>query len=113
MGVLGAKGSWPHPNPITFGLASYTPRRRPGNPLCQVRAIATTAPKKKRLAQQSLALPLACSRRVPGMAMAMASRVALAALLLILTDAQTTASHRHFHVSDPQTHAIHSTLPES
>ena len=31
MGVLGAKGSWPHPNLLTFGLASYTPRRRPGN----------------------------------------------------------------------------------
>ena len=30
MGVLGAKGSWPHPNLLTFGLAScYTPRRRP------------------------------------------------------------------------------------
>ena len=28
MGVLGAKGSWPHPNLLTFGLASYTPRRR-------------------------------------------------------------------------------------
>ena len=27
MGVLGAKGSWPHPNLLTFGLASYTPRR--------------------------------------------------------------------------------------